>query len=344
MRSWREMGIKVSLWQLPYIPEGSQLFDDLKAVGGFVKTAEGEIYDVGICMVTGFEGVVGCVDYTNPEARRVHQDYLRRLFALGARVIKVDFGEKAPLDGVYHDGTPGHRAHNLYPLLYNRAIAEVTREATGERIIWARSAWAGSQRYPLHWGGDSSANWSNLIPQIEGGLSFGLSGFQFWSQDIGGFLGTTGGPLLVRWMQAGMFLSHAASTASATASCTRSSRGAADLPRLHPAALPAASIHVRLGDRLRRAMPADGARAGARVSGRPERLEHRRPVAPGRRASGGADLRREWRSRGVPARRRLDRLVDRDRLDGAAGSTSRPISRRFRSTSARGPSFRWVRS
>ena len=76
-------------------------------------------------------------------------------------------------------------------------------------IIWARSAWAGSQRYPLHWGGDSSTNWSNLIPQIEGGLSFGLSGFQFWSQDIGGFLGTTGGPLLVRWMQAGLFLSHA---------------------------------------------------------------------------------------------------------------------------------------
>jgi alpha-D-xyloside xylohydrolase len=94
-------------------------------------------------------------------------------------------------------------------LLYNQALSEFTRQATGEQVIWARSAWAGSQRYPLHWGGDNSANWSNLIPQLEGGLSFGLSGFQFWSQDIGGFLGTTGGPLLVRWMQAGLFLSHA---------------------------------------------------------------------------------------------------------------------------------------
>jgi alpha-D-xyloside xylohydrolase len=117
LRELREMGIKVSLWQLPYIPEGSQLFEDLKAVDGFVKNRDGGIYDVGICMVQGFEGVVGCVDYTNPEARRVHGDHLRRLFALGARVIKVDFGEMAPLDGVYHDGTPGHRAHNLYPLL-----------------------------------------------------------------------------------------------------------------------------------------------------------------------------------------------------------------------------------
>jgi alpha-D-xyloside xylohydrolase len=208
LKELREMGIRVSLWQLPYIPEGSQLFEDLKAVGGFVKNRDGGIYDVGICMVAGFEGVVGCVDYTNPEARRVHGDHLRRLFALGARVIKVDFGEMAPLDGVYHDGTPGHRAHNLYPLLYNRTIAEVTEAATGERIIWARSAWAGSQRYPLHWGGDSTANWHNLIPQIEGGLSFGLSGFQFWGQDIGGFMGPTGGSLLIRWMQAGMFLSH----------------------------------------------------------------------------------------------------------------------------------------
>jgi alpha-D-xyloside xylohydrolase len=202
-------GVKVSLWQLPYIPEGSKLFDDLADVDGFVRTVDGAMYDIGISYTPGFRGRVGCIDYTNPEAKRVHQQYLRRLLALGARVIKVDFGEQAPLDGVYHDGTPGHRAHNLYPLLYNQAVAEVTAEATGENVIWARSCWAGSQRYPLHWGGDSSANWANLAPQIAGGLSFGLSGFQFWSQDIGGFLGQPDGPLLVRWMQAGLFLSHA---------------------------------------------------------------------------------------------------------------------------------------
>jgi alpha-D-xyloside xylohydrolase len=139
---------------------------------------------------------------------RVYQSHLRRLFDLGARVIKVDFGEQAPLDGVYHDGTPGHRMHNLYPLLYNRAAAEATHEATGEWIIWARAAWAGSQRYPLHWGGDSSANWHNLEPQIAGGLSLGLSGFPFWSMDIGGFFGIAADDLLVRWMQAGVLFSH----------------------------------------------------------------------------------------------------------------------------------------
>jgi alpha-D-xyloside xylohydrolase len=203
-----ELGAKLSLWQLPYIPEGSTLFDELLAVDGFVKATDGGLYDVGICYTPGFSGRVGCIDFTHPEAVRVYQAHLRRLFDLGARVIKVDFGEQAPLDGVYHDGTPGHRMHNLYPLLYNRAVAEVTERATGESIIWARSAWAGSQRYPVHWGGDSSANWHNLGPQIAGGLSLGLSGFPFWSMDIGGFLGEASGPLLVRWMQAGVFFSH----------------------------------------------------------------------------------------------------------------------------------------
>lgn len=209
MAELARMGVKVCLWQLPYIPEGSALFDELKAAGGFAKTPEGEIYDVGICMTPGFTGAVGCIDFSNPSAVEIYGRHLRRLFALGARAIKVDFGEQAPLDAVYHDGTPGWRMHNLYPLLYNRAVAEITAEATGDHVIWARSAWAGSQRYPLHWGGDSSANWHNLIPQIEGGLSFGLSGFQFWSQDIGGFLGQPEGALLIRWLQAGLFLSHA---------------------------------------------------------------------------------------------------------------------------------------
>jgi len=203
-----ELGAKLSLWQLPYIPEGSTLFEELLAVDGFVKTPDGDLYDVGLCYTPGFSGRVGCIDFTHPEAVRVYQSYLRRLFDLGARVIKVDFGEQAPLDGIYHDGTPGYRMHNLYPLLYNRAVAEVTEQATGESILWARSAWAGSQRYPLHWGGDSSANWHNLGPQIAGGLSLGLSGFPFWSMDIGGFVGEASGPLLIRWMQAGVFFSH----------------------------------------------------------------------------------------------------------------------------------------
>lgn len=204
----REMGFKVSLWQLPYIPEGSQYFEDLKAVEGFIKTQKGDIYDVGLCNTPGFKGIVGCIDFTNPKACDVYKKWIGRLFELGAAVIKSDFGEQAPIDGVYHDGTPGHQMHNLYPLLYNKTLAEITRKMTGGTCAWSRSAWAGNQRYPVHWGGDSSSNWENIIPQLEGGLSLGLSGFQFWSQDLGGFLGFPKGKLLIRWMQLGLFHSH----------------------------------------------------------------------------------------------------------------------------------------
>lgn len=207
-RRMADLGVRISLWQLPYLPEGSDLFDRIKAVDGFVKNQDGGIYDCGVCFVEGFKGIVGVIDYTHPAAVQVHTEAIRALFRLGVSVIKTDFGEDAPLDGVYHDGTPGRLMRNRYPLLYNEAIARVTEEETGHSMVWARSAWAGGQRFPVHWGGDSTPNAENMPPQMDGGLSLGLSGFSFWSQDIGGFLGHTTDTLLRRWIQVGVFLSH----------------------------------------------------------------------------------------------------------------------------------------
>jgi alpha-D-xyloside xylohydrolase len=110
---------------------------------------------------------------------------------------------------------PAEKLHNLYPLLYQRAAYEVTERVTGQGIIWARSSWAGCQRYPLHWGGDAACSWDGLAGSIRGGLHLGLSGFAFWSHDVPGFHGVPdfmnswpSDELYVRWTQVGVFTSH----------------------------------------------------------------------------------------------------------------------------------------
>ena len=206
----KEKGVKLSLWQLPYVQKGSRAFEEFEAVDGFVKTKDGDMYDLrslGVIMKDRPEPV-GIIDFTNPKAVEVYKELLRRLFRLGVKVIKTDFGEAAPLDGVYYDGTPGHRMHNLYPLLYDKAAYEANLEVNGEGIVWGRSAYSGNQKYPLYWGGDNSPNYYNMIPQLAGGLSFGLCGFPFWSQDVGGFMGLTNDELLIRWMQYSVLMSH----------------------------------------------------------------------------------------------------------------------------------------
>lgn len=82
------------------------------------------------------------------------------------------------MDAAYYGMTP-ELLNNLYALLYQKAAYEITKEVTGDGIVWARAAWAGCQRYPLHWGGDSASTWDGMAGSLKGGLHFGLSGFAF---------------------------------------------------------------------------------------------------------------------------------------------------------------------
>jgi alpha-D-xyloside xylohydrolase len=190
-------GFHISLWQLPYFVPKNSLFPEILAKGLAVKDAKGDL---------PYEDAV--LDFTNPATVEWYQDKIAGLLKMGVGAIKVDFGEAAPLAGVYANRRTGFYEHNLYPLRYNKAVAEITQRVTGENIMWARSAWAGSQRYPLHWGGDSGAEDSGMASTLRGGLSLGISGFTFWSHDIGGFAAKTPEELYRRWMPFGMLTSH----------------------------------------------------------------------------------------------------------------------------------------
>ena len=204
----RGQGFRVCLWENPYVPEGSDLYAEGAANGYFVRDDQGEPH-----LIPGWTDKripTAVVDFTNPGAVTWWQEMHRRLMAMGAAAFKTDFGEWAPADGHYHDGTPGDQAHNLYPLLYNEAVHQVVDSHDGGRgLLWARSATAGGQRYPVHWGGDSRATFGHMAASLRGGLNFLLSGFGYWSHDIGGYLGEPDPALYARWAQFGLFCSHA---------------------------------------------------------------------------------------------------------------------------------------
>jgi len=193
----KEDGFHISLWQLPYFVPKNRYFKELVEKDLVVKDSKGNL---------PYEDAV--LDFSNPEAVKWYQDKIAGLLRMGVGAIKVDFGEAAPFKGLYASGRTGFYEHNLYPLRYNKAVADITREVSGENIIWARSAWSGSQRYPVHWGGDSENTDTGMAGQLRGGLSFGLSGFSFWSHDIGGFVVRPPAELYRRWMPFGMLTSH----------------------------------------------------------------------------------------------------------------------------------------
>lgn len=193
----REQGFRLSLWQLPYLNPKNPLHEVAVENGYAVLTATGE--------PPADDAVI---DLTNPDALRWYQGKLAKLLEMGVGVLVADFGEAASLSGVYASKKSGFPEHNLYPLRYNKAVAEVTERVTGRSNIWARSAWAGSQRYPVHWGGDAENTDSALASSLRGGLSLGLCGFSFWGTFIGEFPQPCPADLYLRWLAFGMLCSH----------------------------------------------------------------------------------------------------------------------------------------
>jgi len=122
-------GFHISLWQLPYFVPKNALFPEILAKGLAVKDGKGDL---------PYEDAV--LDFTNPATVEWYREKIAGLLRMGVGAIKVDFGEAAPLTGVYHNGRTGFYEHNLYPLRYNQAVAEITKKVTGENITGATTS------------------------------------------------------------------------------------------------------------------------------------------------------------------------------------------------------------
>jgi len=200
-----ERGLKVCVWINPYIAQRSHLFDEGAEKGYLVKRADGSVWQWDM-----WQAGMALVDFTNPDAWAWYSSKLKGLLDDGVDAFKTDFGERIPTDVVWHDGADPELMHNYYTQLYNQCVFELLERerGEGEAVLFARSATAGGQQFPVHWGGDCESTFVSMAESLRGGLSLALSGFGFWSHDIGGFEGTPEPAVYKRWVQFGLLSSH----------------------------------------------------------------------------------------------------------------------------------------
>lgn len=205
LRRLKERGLRICVWINSYIGQRSPLFDEGVAGGYLVKRPDGDVWQWD-----RWQSGMGLVDFTNPDACRWFGDKLRALIDMGVDCFKTDFGERIPTDVVYYDGSDPFKMHNYYTHLYNKTVFGVLEEKLGKgnATVFARSATAGGQQFPVHWGGDSTATFESLAESLRGGLSLALCGFGFWSHDMGGFEQTAPPAVYKRWCAFGLLSSH----------------------------------------------------------------------------------------------------------------------------------------
>ena len=198
-------GLNICVWINPYIAQESVLFAEGKENGYFIKRPNGDVWQWDM-----WQPGMALVDFTNPETCKWFQNKLEVLLDMGVDCFKTDFGERIPVNCVYADGSDPEKMHNYYTYLYNKTVFDLLerKRGRGEAVLFARSATVGGQKFPVHWGGDCWSDYVSMEESLRGGLSLTMSGFGYWSHDIGGFESTSTPDVYKRWAAFGLMSSH----------------------------------------------------------------------------------------------------------------------------------------
>lgn len=159
------------------------------------------------------------LDYFNPQTRNDYWNTLKtNMFDNGVDSWWMDAvePENDALKGEITHAGLGDFYRLAYPLMVSKAVYEGQREATNNKrvCILTRSAFPGQQRYGIiNWSGDIGGTWDDYKRQIVAGLNFTITGFPYWTTDIGGFFRPGNSQytnekfhdLLTRWFQWGAF-------------------------------------------------------------------------------------------------------------------------------------------
>lgn len=205
LRRIKEKGLNICVWINPYIAQESELFDEGMEYEYFVKKKNGDVWQWDM-----WQPGMALVDFTNPQACEWFTGKLEMLLDMGVDCFKTDFGERIPVEVEYYDRSDSMKMHNYYTYLYNQAVYDllVRKRGKNDAVLFARSATAGGQKFPVHWGGDCWSDYESMEQSLRGGLSLLLSGFGYWSHDIGGFEETSTADVYKRWAAFGLMSTH----------------------------------------------------------------------------------------------------------------------------------------
>jgi len=158
-------------------------------------------------------GAGGMPDFANPRAASWWNNLMRPLYQQGVEFFKNDDGEYLPENahsalGEGAANMDGREYHNIYGFYYGRALYEGMQKLEDDQVgeyrrplIYARSVWAGSQRYPALFLGDQKATFEGIRSTLRAGLNLGMLGFAYWTPDVFGLDGKTTPEIHMRYAQ-----------------------------------------------------------------------------------------------------------------------------------------------
>jgi len=195
----------VSVW--PLVDPQSHNFAPMQSQNFFIQCPA----DNNICHPPEY-----VYDPTIPAAREfVWEQVQKGYFQNGIQVYWLDADEPETMSNypnkTYSIG-PQEMVGMMFPYFHHQTFFNGLRSQNlTETIMLSRSAWAGSQRWGAAvWSGDIASTWNSLNEQVRAGLNMGLSGFVWWTTDIGGYQNANitdpvWQELIVRWFQWGAF-------------------------------------------------------------------------------------------------------------------------------------------
>jgi alpha-glucosidase (family GH31 glycosyl hydrolase) len=192
----------------PFLVPGRPGFDEARERGYLVPTPAAPVFTEPWAE----DDHRAYLDFTRPDAVAWWQDRVRHAMGtVGFDGAMQDYGEGAPVDGIYASGQPGTVVHNAYPVRYAQAARQAAQAVKpGQTVLFARAGYSGSQASVTgRFTGDQHRSWDrhtgigSVLPAM---LSGSISGWPYWGPDIAGFFDGDGSrdvELWTRWTQLG---------------------------------------------------------------------------------------------------------------------------------------------